>query len=371
MTRILIIDDDLDVRDQVATTLLASYFETYTATDGRDGVEKALKILPDLIICDMMMPFMDGQQVLAELRKHKVTELVPFIFLTAVDTRDIVRSSMNLGADDYLFKPVNIAELLNTVTARLKRHQSIVATSEEQVEAIKVRLARTVTHELRTPVSLVVTAMQMLQWQTEDQLSPDNVQLIATLNRGATRLAHVVEQMVYATQLTTGAFSTESIAEKGYPTDIGKLIASAHKLALQFTSRQPQQVEVKVIELNDSLFVKAELGALKQAIAEVISNAIAFSPEGGKVRIIYKRIGNDVRITITDNGHGIPDSQLKEAMAWFGQVDREHQEQQGMGMGLPLASQLITIHGGSLDIRSIVGKGTQAVITLPTVEASV
>ena len=139
MTRILIIDDDLDVRDQVATTLLASYFETYTATDGRDGVEKALKILPDLIICDMMMPFMDGQQVLAELRKHKVTESVPFIFLTAVDTRDIVRSSMNLGADDYLFKPVNIAELLNTVTARLKRHQTIVATSEEQVEAIKVR----------------------------------------------------------------------------------------------------------------------------------------------------------------------------------------------------------------------------------------
>ncbi len=350
--------------------MLAAYYETYTATDGRDGVEKALNLVPDLIVCDMMMPYMDGQQVLAELRQHSETATVPFIFLTAVDSRDTVRSSMNLGADDYLFKPFSVKELLKTVSVRLKHHDQIVSTTEQQLEAIKMRLARTVTHELRTPVGLVVSALQMLEWHGDAAFSEETTDLIDTMSRGATRLAHVVEQMVYATHLTTGVYTAETVADNGFPIDVSELISASHKLARQFTSRQPDNVEVKVAELKDTLYVKAEPGALKQAFAEVISNAIAFSPVNGSIRIVYKLVDNDVRITVTDSGQGIGEVQLKEAMAWFGQVDREQQEQQGMGMGLPLASQLIAVHGGTLDVRSIIGKGTQAVITLPAVEGS-
>ncbi len=369
MTRVLIIDDDLDVRDQVATTLLAAYYETYTAVDGRDGVAKALHLVPDLIICDMMMPNMNGQDVLTELRQHPETATVPFIYLTAVDERDTVRESMNMGADDYLFKPFRVNELLKTVNARLKRHQSIVSSAEQQLEAIKLRLARTITHELRTPVGLIVGSLQMLEWQEDEPFSETTRDMISTMSRGATRLAHVIEQMVFATYLTTGVYSADSVAQQGMPLEISEIISSAHKLARQFTNRQPDNVDVKVAELKESLFVKAEPGAMKQALAEVISNAISFSPPNTNVRITYKLVDHDVRITVTDSGQGIDDQHLKEAMAWFGQVDRDTQEQQGMGMGLPLAEQLIAIHNGTLEIHSIVGKGTQAVITLPAIEA--
>lgn len=368
MTSILIIDDDLDVRDQVATTLLASYYETHTAIDGRDGIEKALSLLPDLIICDMMMPYMDGQSVLTELRQHQETASIPFIFLTAVDGRDTIRASMNLGADDYLLKPFTVTELQKSVSARLKRHQSIVTSTEQQLEDIKLRLARTITHELRTPVGLVSTALQMLQWELKDQLPQDALEIMQTMERGATRIAHVVEQMVYATHLTAGVYTTKSIAENSFSIEVSELLNAANKLARQFTNRQPDNVEVKIVESKDALLIKADVGALKQALAELISNAIAFSPVGGIVRILYRRVDNEVRITITDSGHGIADSQLKDALAWFGQIDREKQEQQGMGMGLPLANQLITIHGGTLDVRSVIDKGTQAIVTLPLAE---
>ena len=368
MARILIIDDDADVRDHVATTLSSSYYETYTAVDGQDGVNKALALLPDLILCDMLMPILNGQEVLALLRQHPKTESIPFIFLTAVDSRDAVRDSMNLGADDYLFKPFQIGDLLKAISARLKHHEKIIASAEQQIEVIKQRLTHTVTHELRTPVGLLLGSLQMLEWQDDKALSQDTRDMIATMSSGATRLAHVVEQMVFATHLTTGVYSAETVASNGLIVDIGELIHAAHKLAHHFTIRRPENVEVKVIELKDTLTVKAEPGALKQALAEVISNAIAYSPRDGKVRINYRRFENDVRITITDNGQGIESAQVKEAMTWFGQINRETQEQQGMGMGLPLASQLVAIHGGELEINSIIGKGTQAVITLPLVD---
>lgn len=365
MTRVLIIDDDLEVRDQVATTLLAAYYESYTAVDGRDGVTKALHYQPDLIICDMTMPNMNGQQVIAELRQHPETASVPFIFLTAIDDRNTVRESMNLGADDYLFKPLQVNELLKTVSARLKHHQQIVATAEQQIEVIKERLTRTITHELRTPVGLVLNSLELLKLEGDVSSPAINREMIETMSHGANRLAHCVEQMVCATYLTTGVYSNESIATNGYPTEIGGLIAAAHKLARQFTIRQTENVQVKITELKEPLYVHASPTPLKQAIAELISNGLSYSPPDSTVRVVCKRVDNDVRISITDSGRGIPDKQLKEALSWYGQVDREIHEQQGMGMGLPLADQLIAIHGGTLDIHSIVDKGTQAVITLP------
>jgi len=316
----------------------------------------------------MMMPYKDGQEVLTELRQHPETASIPFIFLTAVDGRDTVRASMNLGADDYLFKPFSVKELVKTVNARLKHHQEVVATAEQQLEAIKMRLARTITHELRTPVGLIVGALQVLSWQENEPFSDETRDMITTMAAGATRLAHVVEQMVYATNLTTGVYSDTSFAKNGMPFEVSELIAASHKLARQFTSRQPLNVEVKVIEQKNSIYVRAEPGALKQAIAEVISNAIAFSPPDGTIRVTYKQLDNEVRITITDSGQGIDDEHLKEAMTWFGQVNRDVQEQQGLGMGLPLAEQLIAVHGGTLEIHSIVGRGTQAVITLPAAD---
>lgn len=371
MTRVLIVDDDLEMRDQIATTLLASYYETYTAVDGRDGVTKALAHPPDLIVCDMMMPNMNGQEVLAELREHPETASVPFIFLTAVDDRSTVRESMNLGADDYLYKPFQVDDLLKSVSARLKLHQQITATAEEQLDVIKLRLARMITHELRTPLGFIVTSLDIMAMEDGKVSAEESRQMIDTMRLGAKRLAHCVEQMTFATYLTTGVFSAEKVAENGFAMPLNELISNSIKAAQQFTVRQAEKVEVKLTADSEvGLMVKGEPGALKEALAELISNALAFSPPNGNVRISYKRIQRDIRITITDHGPGIPDESLNEAFAWFSQVDRERQEQQGMGLGLPLANQLITIHNGSLELRSIMGKGTRVIVTLPVAEAS-
>ena len=121
MPTILIIEDEPEMRRNLATVLRMENYQSIMAEDGRAGVELAIREKPNLILCDVMMPKLDGHGVLQALRKNSETAAIPFIFLTAKGEKEDLRSGMNLGADDYLTKPVPKAELLKAVEARLRR----------------------------------------------------------------------------------------------------------------------------------------------------------------------------------------------------------------------------------------------------------
>jgi CRP-like cAMP-binding protein/ActR/RegA family two-component response regulator len=120
--RILLIEDNTDVRENTAEILMLSQYEVLTAANGKEGVELALKELPDLIICDIMMPVLDGHGVLHLLSRNAQTASIPFIFLTAKTERGDIRKGMEMGADDYLTKPFDDVELLTAIDVRLKKH---------------------------------------------------------------------------------------------------------------------------------------------------------------------------------------------------------------------------------------------------------
>lgn len=121
MKKILVIEDQADVRDNIAELLEISNFQVITAEDGAMGVDMALEHRPDLILCDIMMPRLDGYTVLSILSKRPETSDVPFIFLTAKTEKEDMRKGMNLGADDYLTKPFSKEELIQTINVRLEK----------------------------------------------------------------------------------------------------------------------------------------------------------------------------------------------------------------------------------------------------------
>ena len=123
MTKILLIEDEPQMRRGMATALEMEGFEVATAANGRLGVQAALAQPPDLVLCDVMMPELDGYGVIEALRANGQTVGVPFIFLTAKGEKPDIRHGMNLGADDYLTKPVAIDDLINAIKARLERRQ--------------------------------------------------------------------------------------------------------------------------------------------------------------------------------------------------------------------------------------------------------
>ena len=121
MKSVLVIDDNLEIRENTAEILDLAGYKIFTAENGKRGVEIALKEKPDVIVCDIMMPELDGYGVLHLIRKNEETEHIPFVFLTAKTERSDFRKGMEMGADDYITKPFNLDELVMRMEARLKK----------------------------------------------------------------------------------------------------------------------------------------------------------------------------------------------------------------------------------------------------------
>ena len=121
MKTLLLIEDNDEIRENTAEILELAMYNVFTAANGKDGVEKAIEVKPDLIICDIMMPVLDGYGVLHTIQKNESLKNIPFIFLTAKAERTELRKGMELGADDYVTKPFDGTELLNAIDRRLKK----------------------------------------------------------------------------------------------------------------------------------------------------------------------------------------------------------------------------------------------------------
>ncbi|MEB3883208.1 EAL domain-containing protein [Lyngbya sp. CCY1209] len=140
MKKILVIEDEELVRENLVDLLQIEDFQVLEAADGRLGVKLAQEEQPDLILCDVMMPRLDGYGVLSQLRKNPKTAMIPFIFMTALADRTNARKGMELGADDYITKPCTATELLTAITVRLEKHSAVQNHYQNQLLSIEEKL---------------------------------------------------------------------------------------------------------------------------------------------------------------------------------------------------------------------------------------
>lgn len=193
MFKILVIEDEETIRENVIEFLLSEQFEAYGAENGKTGIALAHQYQPNLILCDILMPDLDGYTVLSELQKQSETAKIPFIFLTAKSERDDLRLGMELGADDYLLKPFAPMKLLRVIRARLKKQQQYLSESTiqreranglkqkvselEQMSKTSEELLIRVVEELSNPVSNISLAIQMLQVASSNLQKPPQLAL--------------------------------------------------------------------------------------------------------------------------------------------------------------------------------------------------
>jgi DNA-binding NarL/FixJ family response regulator len=177
MTKILIVEDEFNIIDSLLELLSYENYEVITAVNGLEGITAARDNLPDLIICDVMMPEMDGYEVLRWLRQDSVTASIPFIFLTAKASKLDVRYGMDIGADDYLTKPYSNEELLAAVRARLEKHAVLEAQRMRDFAHHLVRLQererRQLSHELEDDVQRLITGLRFTLSALNGQTAPE------------------------------------------------------------------------------------------------------------------------------------------------------------------------------------------------------
>jgi two-component system, OmpR family, alkaline phosphatase synthesis response regulator PhoP len=223
MNSILIIEDETMIRENTAELLSLNNYQTHTAANGRLGLQMAEIHQPDLILCDVMMPELDGYGVLTQLRETPALQTIPFIFLTAKADRPEQRHGMDLGANDYLTKPFTSTELLTTIKTRLKLHAShrqAITQERHKTQKLKQEIQRTqrkieasqkfgTLHtellkqfilDLRNPVSTINLAIHML---TQAKHDTDRQQYLDILQTECAREIQILNELEELQRLLT------------------------------------------------------------------------------------------------------------------------------------------------------------------------
>ncbi len=360
MNHILIIEDDIDIRSDIAEILGFEGFTVTTAENGIQGVQKALHILPDLILCDVMMPDMDGFGVLDELRRQPATKAIPFIFLTARTDRQSVRQGMNLGADDYLTKPCTSDELLKAVNTRLEKRAAVDRMYQQSFEELRANLILMLPHELRTPLVGILGYGELMRIDSEHLGAEDIRQMGETISQEGRRLQRVVENYFLYAQIELARYN-ESAREGFIAGEVempGTLIADIARASASKAGREGDLI----VAVEDSLISIAPQ-SLWKIVEELVDNAFKFSAPGTPVELRASSDGRCYQLQIVDHGRGMTPEQIRHVGA-YAQFERRIYEQQGLGLGLVLAQRLAKLCGGDLTITSEPGQGTTVTVTL-------
>ncbi len=364
MAKILVIEDEDPLREDILETLECLYFEGIGGENGVVGVQLAQIHLPDLIICDIMMPELDGYGVLNALRQNPETATIPFIFLSAKADKLAVRQGMNLGAEDYLTKPFTISELSQAISTQLEKRLIVEKQSQEKLDELRSNITRSLPHELRTPLQGILGLSDILINQFDVMDSDAVMGMLKEINNSAHRLYRLIKNFLLYAELEIIAFDAERLEElQSYQTSSTKNLIT--NVASQKARELGREADLQ-LRLQDAIVNIAETH-LKKIIEELIDNAFKFSSINTTVSIESSYYKDTYTVSLLNHGQGMTPEQIAKIGAYM-QFERKLYEQQGSGLGLIIAKRLVELHGGKLTIESIPDEPIKVEFTLPSLE---
>ncbi len=364
--KLLVVEDEHNLLLGIRDILELDEYHVVTASNGQQALDvlKSQKGgLPDLILSDIMMPYMDGIELLKEVRKNEAWVKIPFIFLTAKGAKGDVQQGKLLGVDDYLIKPFDADDLLVAVESRLSRHQALNQASEVEIHDIKRNILTILNHEFRTPLTLVVAYADMLKDNNVDKMSDSELLLfLREINMGADRLRHLIENFILLVELETKD-AAKNYEWRSHPiTNFQTLLESACN-KYRDNPRYPNLIELILPKTVPTVFGDREY--VMTMISELLDNAFKFSPNGEPITVKVAVVNHGAQVQVIDRGRGIPAQEVENIWKSFYQVNREQFEDQGAGSGLAIVRGLVRLHNAQLDLTSEEGNGSCFTITFP------
>jgi len=348
---ILVVDDEQPILQTYGMALGDQGYHVLTAGSGVEALELARKYLPDLILCDINMPGMDGRAVLQAVREDPDLSAKQFVFMTG-NTRDVsARRGMELGADDFLVKPFTLQDLAHCVGARLERANVHWRVADQVVSALRANLHSVLPHEFFTPLNGVLGLVEVLRGDLADLSREEVVELLDAIEESGWRLHRSLRNYLLLLDLQR----KREPCEDGVPEIEGSAVASAIKAGVTAASRRHHRERDVRVEVADAA-IHGVPGDLTMITEELVDNACRFSRQGTEVCVA---LTGDGELAVSDHGRGMTAQQIAQIGA-FRQFDRDHLEQQGLGLGLFLVQELASRCGAALSVASEPGAGTCA-----------
>lgn len=368
---ILFVEDNRDLRKNAALVLELEGYQVQVARDGREALDLLEGgLVPDLIVSDIMMPRMDGYEFFEAVRRLPHLTAVPFIFLTARGSRRDISTGRMMGADDYLVKPFEPEDFIIAVQNKLRRTAAIRAQAVAGLDDARRMLIQLLSHELRTPLTYVTGGFALLaeELETQQALGPsDDIRVsLDLIQSGTLRLNRLAEQMVLYSQLISG-YVAQQVSEMSEEQELEFIVQDALELLNKFAQNRRVTLRTICTSPGHPALVSGVKDLLVTALGEIIRNAVQYSHEGGEAEIRFGVSDGQASVVVTDRGLGIDTRDLANIWDVLIQSGRDRNEQQGIGMGLPIARGIIEAHGGQVALHSVAGEGTQVTIQLPAI----
>jgi signal transduction histidine kinase len=352
-----VIEDDARWRTLLEIYLETEGYQVLVAADGLAGLALAAE-RPDFILCDVEMPRLDGYGVLAALQQQPELREIPFIFLTGRAERADQRKGMVHGADDYITKPFQAAELLEAITTVMQKRATLGSRWNQQADERRREFVAPWGHELLTPLNGILGAAFLLESEADSIGRPEVKELAASIRASAERQLALSHKLMHH-------FHLEQIREN-------RLRESTPTIYAGTSVEDEAQVVAKIAGRVPDLQASCEPALLRigpewlrVAVAELVENAFKFSRPGSPVTVIGQPDGSVYRLEITDSGPGMS-AMERENVGSFCQFNRAEKEQQGLGLGLSITRRIVQLHGGSFALSpGPDGVGLRVVIALP------
>ena len=367
--RVLLVDDQAMIGEAIRRMFAPEADIEYRyCTDATMAMQVIKEFKPTVILQDLVMPGVDGMDLLSQYRKDVVAKHIPVVMLSSKDDVETKSLAFLNGASDYLIKLPDVIELV----ARIRRHSATYSNQIERDEARRAMLkvmmeaennnraksdfVTNLSHELRKPMNLVLGFGQVLE--SDATLTPAQKDNVDAILKAGQHLLDIITELPNLAQLESGQIDISL-----EPLELDDLIEEC--LSLVVTMADKRGVALSYTKAEGAM-VWADPRQLKQALLNLLSNAIKYNREDGNVKVEVRAEGaNRLQIRIADTGHGIAAENLPNLFQPFNRLDSENDDIEGGGLGLTITRSIMDMMGGTVGVESKLGVGSTFWVGLP------
>ena len=363
MYKVLIVEDTLAIREEIYDILLMEGYEVFQAENGLIGFEVAMKEHPDLIISDILMPALNGFEMFEKLQENKKTASIPLIFLSAKAEKEDIRTGMNLGAEDYLTKPLNINDLLSAIENKINKKliidQNIIAKTAALSKILQNQkheldnYSHLISHELKSSLRNI---SDLLTWSREgldetDNFKDDTVNF-QLLEEKVERMDLLLSKLEQYNNITPATFKNNIV---NFNTITKRVINQINN----------PYIKIKITNELPTLFIDEDM--IEKVFEILIGNATAHvDKENGLIEIGCETTQKDYIFSIKDNGVGIHEKYHKKIFKMFEVIEST----KSLGIGLSIFKKIISHYNGQVSLKSTPNVETTFYFNLPITEVS-